>query len=84
MASTNPLNDPSVDPFDVARDAAAVIAEQSGGIAVDDLKRDALAMFGGKRITQAIGARLDEALARALTSGVLTLQASGIVGTSLK
>ncbi|MCY1695896.1 purine-nucleoside phosphorylase [Curtobacterium sp. SL109] len=30
MASTNPLNDPSVDPFDVARDAAAVIAEQSG------------------------------------------------------
>jgi purine-nucleoside phosphorylase len=30
MASTNPLNDPSVDPFDVARDAAAVIAEESG------------------------------------------------------
>ncbi|KQS14358.1 purine nucleoside phosphorylase [Curtobacterium sp. Leaf183] len=30
MASTNPLNDPSVDPFDVARDAAAVIATESG------------------------------------------------------
>jgi len=30
MASTNPLNDPSVDPFDIARDAAAVIASRSG------------------------------------------------------
>jgi len=30
MASTNPLNDPSVDPFDIARDAAAVIASKSG------------------------------------------------------
>ena len=30
MASTNPLNDPAVDPFDVARDAAAVIATESG------------------------------------------------------
>ena len=34
MASTttdsNPLNDPAVDPFDVARDAAAVIAAKSG------------------------------------------------------
>ena len=30
MSTENPLNDPAVDPFEVARDAAAVIAEQSG------------------------------------------------------
>lgn len=56
-----------------------VVAEQAGGSAVDDLKRDALALFGGIRITKDIGARLDEALERALAVGVLRQSPSGIV-----
>lgn len=59
--------------------AMAVVAEQSGGIGVDDLKRDALALFGGSRITQAIGARLDEAMDRALAVGALKKLPAGIV-----
>src|SRR5690242_3400107 len=30
MSTENPLNDPAADPFEVARDAAAVIADRSG------------------------------------------------------
>ena len=59
--------------------AMCVVAEHAGGIAVDDLKRDALAMFGGIRITKDVGARLDEALERALAIGVLQQSPSGIV-----
>ncbi|MCC9186221.1 hypothetical protein MMAG44476_34741 [Mycolicibacterium mageritense DSM 44476 = CIP 104973] len=59
--------------------AMAVVAEQSGGIAVEDLKRDALAMFGGSRRTAAVGARLAEALDRALVMGTLKQLPSGIV-----
>ncbi len=62
--------------------AMAVVAEQSGGIALEDLKRDALGLFGGIRITQAIGARLDEALDRALSVGLLKQLPSGIVVAS--
>jgi hypothetical protein len=62
--------------------AMAVVAEQAGGIAAEDLKREALALFGGIRITQAIGARLDEALDRALVIGVLKKLPSGIVVVS--
>lgn len=51
--------------------AMRVVAEQTGGSAADDLKREALALFGGVRITKDIGARLDEALERALATGVL-------------
>ena len=59
--------------------AMRVVAEQAGGSPVDDLKRDALALFGGIRITKDVGARLDEALERALAVGVLKQQPSGIV-----
>lgn len=59
--------------------AMAIVAEQSGGISEDDLKRDALALFGGSRVTQAIGARLSDALDRALTMGTLKKLPSGIV-----
>jgi Protein of unknown function (DUF4011)/Swt1-like HEPN/AAA domain/REase_MTES_1575/Protein of unknown function (DUF3320) len=61
--------------------AMSIVAEQSGGIAVDDLKRDALAMFGGVRITKDVGSRLDEALERALAIGTLRRLPSGIVIT---
>jgi hypothetical protein len=59
--------------------AMTVVAEQSGGIAVEDLKRDALALFGGVRITRDVGARLAEALDRALVMGTLKQSPSGIV-----
>ncbi|GJF12578.1 DNA helicase [Mycolicibacterium cyprinidarum] len=59
--------------------AMLVVAEQAGGSAVDDLKRDALALFGGIRITRDVGARLDEGLERALAAGTLKQLPSGIV-----
>ncbi len=59
--------------------AMVVAAEQAGGSAVDDLKRDALALFGGVRITKDIGARLDAALERALAVGTLKQLPSGVV-----
>lgn len=59
--------------------AMAVVAEQSGGFAVEDLKRDALVLFGGIRITRDVGARLAEALDRALVMGTLKQLPSGIV-----
>ncbi|KAA0115084.1 DUF3320 domain-containing protein [Mycolicibacterium sp. P9-22] len=59
--------------------AMLVVAEQAGGSAIEDLKRDALALFGGIRITKDIGARLDEALERALAVGTLKQLPSGII-----
>jgi hypothetical protein len=59
--------------------AMVVVAEQAGGSGVEDLKREALALFGGIRITKDIGARLDEALERALAVGALKQLPSGIV-----
>lgn len=59
--------------------AMRVVAEQAGGLAADDLRRDALALFGGIRITKDVGARLDEALERALAVGVLKQLPSGIL-----
>ncbi len=51
--------------------AMRIAAAQSGGMASDELKREALGMFGGKRITSAIATRLDDGLEFALASGRL-------------
>lgn len=59
--------------------AMLVVAEQAGGSAIEDLKRDSLALFGGIRITKDVGARLDEALERALAVGTLKQLPSGII-----
>lgn len=59
--------------------AMRVVAEKTGGSGVDDLEREALALFGGIRVTKDIGARLDEALERALAVGVLMQLPSRIV-----
>jgi hypothetical protein len=59
--------------------AMVVVAEQTGGALPDDLKREALSMFGGKRMTQTIGSRLEDALQRAVTIGLLARLASGVV-----
>ncbi|HXH35985.1 MAG TPA: DUF4011 domain-containing protein [Plantibacter sp.] len=49
--------------------AMAIAAEESAGLSPDELRRETLAIFGGKRVTAAIGARLDEALELGLMSG---------------
>ena len=59
--------------------AMCVVADHAGGGAVDDLKRDALAMFGGIRVTKDVGARLDEELEGALAIGALKRLPSGTI-----
>ncbi|WP_193044332.1 DUF3320 domain-containing protein [Mycolicibacterium baixiangningiae] len=59
--------------------AMLVIVEQTGGIEREELKRDALAMFGGKRRTQGISARLDAAILHALEHELVQVSESGLV-----
>ncbi|KRE25635.1 DNA helicase [Mycobacterium sp. Soil538] len=59
--------------------AMMVVAEELGGAEKPELKREALAMFGGKRMTPAINARLDAALQQALAKGKLRQTDSGHV-----
>lgn len=59
--------------------AMVIVAEQTGGVEREEIKREALALLGGKRVTQAIGARLKAALQRALDVGVLKLSPAGVV-----
>ena len=54
-----------------------VVAEESGGSGKDELKRDALALFGGRRLTAAVNARLDEAIEKAVARGLLRLSSAG-------
>lgn len=58
--------------------AMVVVAEQSGGIEADELKRDALGLFGGRRMTAGVEARLGEALGRAVAQGAL-VESGGLV-----
>ncbi|GAA2531712.1 DUF3320 domain-containing protein [Mycolicibacterium diernhoferi] len=58
--------------------AMRVAAEQTGGSAVDDLKREAMNLLGMTRMGSAVTLRLDQALERALAVGVLRQQPSGI------
>ncbi|OBG78137.1 MULTISPECIES: DUF4011 domain-containing protein [unclassified Mycobacterium] len=59
--------------------AMIVVAEQTGGIESYDLKREALNLLGGRRVTQAIEARLNDALNKALQRNVLGRSASGLI-----
>jgi hypothetical protein len=59
--------------------AMAIVAQQSGGAPADELKREAMKMFGITRMGQKIAPRLDEALQRALTLGLLAGSPSGQV-----
>ena len=56
-----------------------VVAEQVGGIGADELKREALNLFRGIRITQTIGSRLDAALDRAMAKGLLRRSDNGLI-----
>nr|CRL76117.1 putative DNA helicase [Mycolicibacter nonchromogenicus] len=59
-----------------------VIAEQTGGIEVEELKREALELFGGKRMTAGIKARLGEGLKRLLRDSLLTQSNSRFVSAA--
>jgi hypothetical protein len=59
--------------------AMIVVAEQTGGIQPDDLKREALNLLGSRRVTQTVGTRLGHALSAALKRGVLRQNASGLI-----
>jgi hypothetical protein len=59
--------------------AMIVIAEQTGGIEADELKREALNLMGSRRITQTVGMRLVHALDAALKRGVLRQNGSGLI-----
>jgi hypothetical protein len=59
--------------------AMSVIAEQTGGIEAEDLKREALNLLGSRRVTQGVGARLGDALDNALKRGVLRQNGSGLI-----
>ena len=48
--------------------AMRIVAEESAGASEGELRREALSMFGGRRITDAIGTRLDAAMQVGLAS----------------
>ncbi|MCC2314204.1 DUF4011 domain-containing protein [Cellulomonas xiejunii] len=57
--------------------ALRVAAEETGGASADELTRRALQMFGGRRVTEAIGKRLDAGLALALAWGRVQVRGVG-------
>ncbi|WP_318241476.1 DUF3320 domain-containing protein [Cellulomonas avistercoris] len=57
--------------------ALRVAADETGGASADELKRRALQMFRGKRVTEAIGKRLDAGLALALEWGRVRVRGVG-------
>ncbi|TFC59573.1 DUF3320 domain-containing protein [Cryobacterium sp. TMT2-15-1] len=64
--------------------AMRLMTEAAAGMEESELKRESLALFGGRRITDAIGVRLDAALAFGLRSGRLERTGSGMVVTGLR
>ena len=62
--------------------AMLVVAEQSGGISAEELKREALNLLGGKRVTSAVSARLAAALDHALARSVVRRSESGLITVS--
>ena len=59
--------------------AMIVVAEQTGGIGEEDIKREALNLLGSRRVTQAVGVRLGHALSAGLKRGVLQQSGSGLI-----
>jgi hypothetical protein len=57
--------------------AMIVVAQQTGGIDPEDLKREALNLLGSRRVTPAVRARLGDALDAALKRGMLRQNGSG-------
>ncbi|MDN3495208.1 DUF3320 domain-containing protein [Planococcus sp. APC 4015] len=65
-------------PLEEIANAMLVVAELGGGMNDEDIKREALSIFGGKRLTAGISARLDEALGVALHSGRIKAGPAGL------
>ncbi|MBP2377275.1 hypothetical protein JOF42_000770 [Microbacterium phyllosphaerae] len=59
--------------------AMAVVADLSGGMTDEEIKRESLGLFGGKRVTSGIGDRLSEALDTGLSSGRLQRRSGGLI-----
>ncbi len=57
--------------------AMAVVAQLGGGVREDEIKREALRLFGGKRMTTQISERLTEALTVAVDTRRVELAPSG-------
>ena len=51
----------------------AALAKASGGMPIDELRREALTVFGGRRMTKGITERLDAAVALGVRHGRLDL-----------
>lgn len=64
-------------PLNEIVNAMAIVAEVSGGMSREELKRECLGIFGGKRLTDGISGRLEESLILGLASGRLTLRPDG-------
>jgi hypothetical protein len=56
------------------RNAMVEIVRVSGGIAVDELHREAIRTFGGKRLTAGVTARLNEGLQYGVDTERLSLR----------
>ncbi|MDE0546352.1 DUF3320 domain-containing protein [Microbacterium sp. C7(2022)] len=56
-------------PLEEVANAMAVVSELGGGMNEDELKRQALALFGGKRMTEGVSSRLDAGLQRGVETG---------------
>ncbi|QEW01624.1 DUF3320 domain-containing protein [Microbacterium caowuchunii] len=59
--------------------AMAVVAELGGGMNEDELKRQALSLFGGKRMTEGVSARLAAGLQRGLDTGRIERDERGML-----
>lgn len=59
--------------------AMAALCHVSAGMYREELLRETLSVFGGKRLTPGIQARVDQALADTIQRGVLTADPSGLV-----
>jgi hypothetical protein len=64
--------------------AMRVAADLSGGMTDDEVKREALSMYGGKRLTAAINERLEAGLAFGLESGRLERDSAGYVVNGMR
>lgn len=64
--------------------AMLVIAERTSGIEAEELKREALGLFGGRRMTAGIDARLGKALERAMANGLLLQDSAGLIISGIR
>lgn len=66
-------------PLEEIANAMAIVAELGAGMSEDEVKREALALFGGKRMTDGIASRLDLALKTGISSGRIERDARGLI-----